>query len=78
LRPATASEIVQICGRLDDGVITRILATGASPAEVLEGLTCATADGQIGTEIGHGRIGAAGVVYEILMQEEPDPEELGR
>jgi len=26
----------------------------------------------------HGRVGAGGAVYEILMQEEPDPEELGR
>jgi hypothetical protein len=77
-RPATASEIVEICGHLDDGVITRILATGATPAEVLEGFTWATADDQIGTELGHGRTGAAGAVYEILMQEEPDPEELGR
>ena len=78
LRPATASEIVEICGPLDDGVITRILATGGSAAEVLEGFTWATADDQIGTELRHGRVGAAGAVYEILMQEEPDPEELGR
>ena len=78
LRPATASEIVEICGHLDDGVIARILATGASPAEVLEGFTWATADDQIGTELRRGRVGAAGAVYEILMQEEPDPEELGR
>ena len=78
LRPATASEIIEICGDLDDGVVIRILATGASPAEVLEGFTWATADDQIGTELRHGRVGAAGAVYEILLQEEPDPEELGR
>ena len=78
LRPATASEIVEICGHLDDGVIARILATGATAAEVLEAFTWATADDQIGTELRHGRSGAAGAVYEILMEEEPDPEELGR
>ena len=78
LRPATASEIVEICGHLEDAVIARILATGATPAEVLEGFTWATADDQLGTELRHGRVGAAGAVYEILMQEEPDPEELGR
>ena len=77
-QPATASEIIEIVGHLDDGVIARILATGASPAEVLEGFTWATADDQIGTELRRGRVGAAGAVYEILMQEEPDPEELGR
>ena len=50
--------------------------TGATPAEVLEAFTWATADDQIGTELRHGRSGVAGEVYEILMQEEPDPEEL--
>jgi hypothetical protein len=33
LRPATASEIIEIVGHLDDGVIARILATGATPAQ---------------------------------------------
>jgi hypothetical protein len=77
-RAATASEIIEICGHLDDGVVTRILATGATQAEVLQGLTWSCADDQIGTELRHGRHGAAGAVYEILMQEEPDAEELGR
>jgi hypothetical protein len=77
-RSATASEIIEIVGHLDDGVIARILATGASPAEVLEAFTWATADDQIGTELRHTRHGVAGEVYEILMQEEPDPEELRR
>jgi hypothetical protein len=76
LQSVTASEIIEIVGHLDDGVIARILATGATPAEVLEAFTWATADDQIGTELRHGRSGVAGEVYEILMQEEPDPEEL--
>src|SRR5216684_8413840 len=52
---ATASEIITICGHLDDGVIARILATGATQAEVLEAFTWFTADDQIGTELQHGR-----------------------
>ena len=36
---ATASEIVAICGPLDDGVIARIRDTGATAAEVLEAFT---------------------------------------
>ena len=76
LQSATASEIIGIVGHLDDGVVARILATGATPAEVLEAFTWATADDQIGTELRHGRSGVAGEVYEILMQDEPDPEEL--
>jgi hypothetical protein len=77
-RPATASEIIEIVGHLDDATIARIQATGATPAEVLEGFTWATADDQIGTELGHGRQGAAGAVYEILIQEDPDPEDRRR
>ena len=76
LQSATASEIIGIVGHLDDGVVARILATGATPAEVLEAFTWATADDQIGTELRHGRSGVAGEVYEILMQAEPDPEEV--
>jgi hypothetical protein len=74
--PATASEIVAICGHLDDAVIAEILATEATPAEVLEAFTWCSADDQIGTELQHGRIGAVGAVYDILMREEPNPEEL--
>ena len=77
-RPATASEIIEIVGHLDDAAIASILATGATAAEVLEAFTWANADDQLGTELQHGRHGAAGAVYEILLQEEPDPEELLR
>jgi hypothetical protein len=77
-RPATASEIIEIVGHLDDGVVARILATGATPAEVLEAFTWISADDQLGTELQHGRHGAVGAVYDILLREEPDPEELRR
>ncbi len=73
-RPATASEIIEIVGRLDDGVVARILATGATPAEVLEAFTWVSADDQLGTELQHGRHGAD----EILLLEAADPEELQR
>ena len=73
---ATASEIIAICGHLDDGVIARILATGATQAEVLEAFTWFSADDRIGTELQHGRSGAVGAVYDILVREEPDPDEL--
>jgi hypothetical protein len=59
-----------------DGVIARILATGATPAEVLEAFTWAHADDQLGRELLRRPHGATGAVYEILMREEPDPEEL--
>ena len=73
---ATASEIIAICGHLDDGVIARILATGATAAEVLEAFTWFSADDQIGTELQRSQRGVVGAVYEILTEEEPDPDEL--
>lgn len=76
VRGATASEIVAICGHLDDGVVARIVATGATPAEVLEAFTWFGADDQIGTELQHGRTGAVGAVYDILMADEPEPDDL--
>ena len=38
-RPATAGEIVAICGHLDDDFVAAIAATGATAAEVLEAFT---------------------------------------
>lgn len=76
-RPATAAEITAICGHLDDAVVARILATGATASEVLEAFTWYSADDQIGTELQRHSRGAVGAVYDILAQEEPDPDELG-
>jgi hypothetical protein len=74
-RPATAAQIIAILGPLEDDLVMRILATGATPAEVLEAFTWATADDQIGTELERRPRGAAARVYEILKAEEPDAEE---
>jgi hypothetical protein len=49
--PATAAEIVEIVGPLDDVVLMRIVETRAAAADVLEAYTWATADDQIGTEL---------------------------
>jgi hypothetical protein len=74
-RPATAAEIIEIVGRLDDAVLMRIVETEASAAEVLEAFTWATADDQIGTELEHRPRGAVARVYDILKREEPEPDE---
>ena len=52
-RPATAAEIIEIVGPLEDAVLMRIVETAATPSEVLEAFTWATADDQIGTELEH-------------------------
>ena len=74
-RPATATEIVEIVGPLDDAVLVRIVETEASAAEVLEAFTWATADDYIGTELEQAPRGVVARVYEILKQEEPEPDE---
>ena len=73
--PATASEIVEILGPLDDAVLLEIQRSGATAADVLEAFTWINADDQIATETEHGPRGAALRVYEILEREEPQPDE---
>ena len=73
--PATAEEVLEIVGPLDDWVLMRIVETEATPAEVLEAFTWATADDQVGTELEHGPRGAVAQLYEILKCEESEPEE---
>ena len=75
ITPRNRDKIVEIVGPLDDAVLVRILETEASAAEVLEALTWATADDQIGTELEHAPRGVVARVYEILKQEEPEPGE---
>ncbi len=74
-RPATAAEITKIVGQLDDAVLMRIVETKATPAEVLQAFTWATADDQLGTELEHGPRGGVARVYDILKREEPEPDE---
>ena len=74
-RRATATEITEIVGPLDDAVLMRIVETEATAAEVLEAYTWATADDQIGTELERAPRGTVARVYEILKEEEPQPDE---
>ena len=69
IKPASASEVRAIVGPLDDAVIARIVATGASAAEVLEAYTWLTADDHLGTELEHTCRGRVAQVYEILEDE---------
>ena len=74
-QPASAAEIIEIVGPLEDAVLMRIVETEATPAEVLEAFTWATADDQIGTELEHGPRGVVARVYDIRKREEPEPDE---
>jgi len=74
-RPATADEIADILGPVEDTLLLEILETGATAGEVLEAFTWATADDQIGTELERGPRAAVIRVYEILKREEPEENE---
>ena len=68
---ATAAEIRAIVGDVDEATLLSIQNTGASAAEVLEAFMWMNADEELGSELGHTRVGRAGQVYEIL-QTTPD------
>lgn len=74
-QPATAREIIEIAGPLEDAVLLQILEARPTAAEVLEAFTWANADDQIGTELARGPRGAVIRVYDILKMAEPEPDE---
>lgn len=72
-RPATASEIVEIMGRLDDAVIAAILKTEATRDEVLEAYAWLSADDYLHRERHRTIHGRTAAVYRILEAELPPP-----
>ena len=74
-RPATAAEITEIVGPLDDAALMRIVEIKATPAEVLKAFTWATADDRIGTELEHRPLGVVAQVYDILKSDESELDE---
>ena len=68
-RPATASEVVSIIGQQDDITIARIVATGATTAEVTEAFTWMNADDYMGEAVGRPSQGRVGQVLAILQDQ---------
>lgn len=66
-RPISADALRRLLGDIDDATCARILATGATEAEVIEARQWLTADDQLGTELERGKRGVVGEVYEILV-----------
>ncbi len=69
--PATAADIRHAVGDVDDAVISRIVQTGCSAAEVLQAAQLLQGGGGLEDEAGHEPHGAVRAVYEILQAEEP-------
>ena len=70
--PATANGVIRIVGPLEDDVITSILSTRATEAEVLEAVKWFTADDALGSELRRTRTGRVAQVYDILAAEAQD------
>jgi hypothetical protein len=73
--PATASGVVRIVGPLEDGVITSIISTRATEAEVLEAVQWFTADDGLGPRVRRTRTGRVAQLYDILAAQAQDDEE---
>ena len=73
-RPATAAEIRRLIGDYDDAVVSLIMETRASAADVLRAVQWFRGSTPLEDEAGQEPHGAVRAVYEILKEEEP-PEE---
>lgn len=70
--PASASEIREIVGPLDDSVISSILKLEATQKEILEAQSWLTSDDYLHRKLGHALQGCAAQVFEILEAELPE------
>lgn len=69
---ATAAEIRHMLGDVDDAVVSSIMRTGATAAEVLQAVQWFRGAGGLEDEAGHVPHGTVRAVYDILQAEEPD------
>jgi hypothetical protein len=71
----SAAEVRRIVGPLGDDTVAEILRVCASPDELEIAVHYARGEGDRADRIGHPLSGRAAQVYEILRDEEADPEE---
>ncbi len=74
-RPATAEEITDIVGEIENGTIAAIIATGATRDEVLEANTWLNANDDMHRELHHAPRGIVAQVLDILEAATVQPEE---
>lgn len=73
--PASREQIIAITGHIGDDKIARVIATGATPAQVLEAHTRLIRQDEVGAETERALHGAVLDVYEILRAGEPEWDE---
>ncbi len=72
MKRMSAQQVVDIVGRLGDDKLARIIATGASTADIMEAQTWLGEDDYMGRELHRGVSGRVAAVFEILKAVEPE------
>ncbi|MDR3515821.1 MAG: hypothetical protein P4M00_08395 [Azospirillaceae bacterium] len=68
----TREKVFQICGRLEDMRVATIIATGASPRELMEARTWLGSDDYLGGDLGRSQSGRVARLVELLRADEPE------
>lgn len=76
-RPATATEIREIIGPVEDATLTSILEVGATREEVLEAYVWLSSDDYLHRQRHHTLSGRAARVFDLLEAELPEPDQPG-
>ena len=66
----TRDQVIEICGRLDDMRIANIIATGASPAELMEARTWLASDDYLAGDLGRSASGRIARLVDLLRADE--------
>lgn len=74
-RPATREDIHRIVGRIDDGRAARIIAMGATAAEVAEAFARIGEDPGVDPALRRPLVGRVAEVYDLLTMDMPGPDE---
>ncbi|MEE8279165.1 MAG: hypothetical protein V3R55_00505 [Alphaproteobacteria bacterium] len=74
----TRERVVKIVGRIDDGRVAEVIATGATPAELMEAFTWLGSDEYLGGELEHSLRGRVAQLYDILAADESEDDDRER
>jgi hypothetical protein len=75
-RPARAADVVDVIGPQEDFILARIVATGATPAEVAAAYTWLNADDVMGQDGGRPNSGRVAQVFAILQEQLSSPDDI--
>ena len=68
-------QVIHAFGSIDDDTIVRILATGASEAQLLEARERLERPGEVAEETRHSLVGIVAEIVEIVQSAEPESDE---